>query len=352
VALARECDVAIVVAGQTNEWESEGYDRADMELPGDQAQLIERVALANPNTIVVLNTGSPVRMPWLEKVAAVIETWYLGQEAGHAIADVIFGEVNPSGKLTTTFPKRLADNPAFINYPGENGHVLYGEGIFVGYRYYDKKDVEPLFPFGFGLSYTTFEYHNLKLDRQNYTQGEQIRISFDLTNTGNQPGQEIVQVYVRDVKSSLMRPEKELKSFAKVMLQPGETRQVSFALNQEALAFFDDKRQAWVVEAGSFEVLIGASSRDIRLSETFEWTGEVCMPVGTQQVRLHIGLPIGQLVADEVGKAILMKHLGPMFEHPQFEMALGMTLEQLATFVPDYLTPDLLNQINEELSEK
>ena len=188
--------------------------------------------------------------------------WYPGQEGGNAIADVLFGDVNPSGKLPTTFPKRLQDNPAYINYPGENGKVYYGEGLFVGYRYYDKKDMAPLFPFGYGLSYTTFEYRNLVLDAT----GDAIRVSVDVQNTGNRAGKETVQVYVHDVKSRLVRPEKELKAFAQVALEPGETKTVTLALDEESLSYYDPAVKGWVAEAGEFDVLVGASSRDIRLT--------------------------------------------------------------------------------------
>jgi beta-glucosidase len=270
-ALAAKCDVAIVFAGLTDEWESEGFDRPDMGLPGDQAKLIEQVAAANPNTIVVLNVGSPLHMNWLDKIAAVVQAWYLGQESGNAIADVLFGDVNPSGKLPTTFPKRLQDNPAYLNYPGENGQVLYGEGLFIGYRYYDKKDVTPLFPFGYGLSYTTFAYHNLKLSKPKYAAGDTIQFSVDVENTGSRAGKEIVQVYVHDVQSRLMRPEKELKAFAKVALEPGETKTVIFTLDEEALSYYDPASKRWVVEAGEFQVLVGSSSRDIHLVESFDF---------------------------------------------------------------------------------
>ncbi len=272
VDLAARSDVAIVFVGLTGEWESEGFDRVDMGLPGDQARLIERVAAANPNTIVVVNAGSPVSMNWLDKAAAVVQAWYLGQETGNAVADVLFGDVNPSGKLPTTFPKRLQDNPAYINYPGENGQVYYGEGLFVGYRYYDKKDIAPLFPFGYGLSYTMFEYRHLILD----TTGDTIRVSVDVQNTGYRAGKEIVQVYVRDVQSRLVRPEKELKAFTKVALEPGETKTVTLTLDQEALSYYDPAVKRWVVEAGEFEVLVGSSSRDIRLVAKFnsDWTFE------------------------------------------------------------------------------
>jgi beta-glucosidase len=266
---AAEADVALVFIGTSDEWESEGFDRPDMELPGQQVELLNKVAAANPNTVVVLNTGSPISVPWLDEVAAVVEAWFPGQECGNAIADVLFGDVNPSGKLSQTWPVRLEDNPALVNYPGENGRVLYGEGLFVGYRYYDKKKIAPRFPFGYGLSYTTFEYANLKLDKDEYTLGETIHISVDVTNIGSMAGQEVVQLYVRDPGSSLVRPEKELEAFAKVALRPGETRTVTLELDERALSFYDDAQARWVAEAGEFKVKVGASSRDIRCKATF-----------------------------------------------------------------------------------
>ena len=274
VEMAAKSDVAIVFAGLTDEWESEGFDRPDMELPGDQAELIKQVAAANPNTIVVLNAGSPLHMNWLDDVAAVVQAWYLGQETGSAIADVLFGDVNPSGKLPTTFPRRLQDNPAYLNYPGENGQVLYGEGLFIGYRYYDKKGIAPLFPFGYGLSYTTFAYSNLKLSKPKYAAGDTVQFSVDVENTGSRAGKEIVQVYVRDVQSRLTRPEKELKAFAKVSLEPGATKTVTFTLDKETLSYYDPKSKRWVAEAGEFQVLVGSSSRDIHLVESFDFEDE------------------------------------------------------------------------------
>jgi beta-glucosidase len=242
-----------------------------MELPGQQVELLEAVADANPNTVVVLNTGSPISVRWLHKVAALVEAWFPGQECGNAIADVLYGDVNPSGRLSQTWPVRLQDNPAYLNYPGENGRVLYGEGLFVGYRYYDEKQISPRFPFGYGLSYTTFEYGNLQLESE-YTLGEPIAVSVDVTNTGPVAGQQVVQLYVRDEESSLVRPEKELKAFAKLSLQPGETQTVTFALDERALSFYDDAKADWAVEAGAYTVLVGASSRDIRCTSRFTLT--------------------------------------------------------------------------------
>ena len=180
---------------------------------------------------------------------------------------MLFGDVNPSGKLSQTFPKRLKDNPAYINYPGENGQVYYGEGMFVGYRYYDKKDIEPLFPFGYGLSYTTFAYESLTLDADEYGPGDEIQVSVNVKNTGPRAGKEIVQLYVRDVESSLARPEKELKTFAKVALEPGETKTVTFTLDRDAFSFYDPAKKQWVAEPGEFQILVGSSSRDIHLTE-------------------------------------------------------------------------------------
>lgn len=267
--LAAESDVSIVFVGFGGEWQSEGFDRPDMELPGRQNELIAAVAAANPATVVVLNTGSPISMPWLDKVASVVQAWYGGQECGNATADILFGDVVPSGKLPQTFPVRVEDNPAYLNFPGENGKVLYGEGIFVGYRYYDKKRIAPLFPFGFGLSYTTFSYSSLRLSASEISSADSLQISIDITNTGKVAGKEIAQLYLRDTQARLVRPEKELKGFAKVQLEPGETKTVTFTIEREALAYFDDRLHAWVCEAGDFEALVGASSADIRAQGTF-----------------------------------------------------------------------------------
>ncbi len=277
-ALAADSDVAIVCVGFGGEWQSEGFDRPNMDLPGKQDALVEQVAAANPRTIVVLNTGSPISMPWLDKVAAVVQAWYPGQECGNAIADVLFGDTNPSGKLPQTFPARLEDNPAYLNFPGENGKVYYGEGLFVGYRYYEKKKIAPLFPFGFGLSYTTFSYSSLSLSAQTIGPDETLQASIDITNTGQRAGKEIIQVYIRDKQASLGRPEKELKAFAKVQLEPGERKTVTLSLARDALAYYDDLAHEWVAEAGEFEVLVGASSQDIRATATFTLTATTGWP--------------------------------------------------------------------------
>jgi len=279
VQLAGQSDVALIFAGMSGEWDSEGFDRPDLELPSEQNALIQRVAAANSNTVVVLNTGSAVTMPWLNEVAAVLQVGYPGQEAGNAIADLLFGDVNPSGKLTQTYPARLEDTPSYLNFPGENGKVLYGERIFVGYRHYDTRKIEPLFPFGFGLSYTTFAYENLHLSAGTLGANETLSVSIDVINVGARQGQEVIQLYVRDRESRLIRPDKELKAFAKVALEPGERKTVTLLLTRESFAYFDDVAHQWVAEAGVFDLLVGSSSRDIRitaqveLTETQQWFG-------------------------------------------------------------------------------
>ncbi|OZJ01894.1 hypothetical protein BZG36_05039 [Bifiguratus adelaidae] len=278
VKVAEGTDVAVVVVGLNNEWETEGYDKTELELPGGQNELIEAVANVNKNTIVVVQCGSPVVMPWIDKVSGVIVAWYGGQETGHSIADVLFGKVNPSGRLTQTFPKRLEDNPAFDNYPGENGKVIYGEGLFIGYRYYQRRKVDVFLPFGFGLSYTTFDYGNIKLDNSELDPQAHITVSVDVTNTGSIAGKEVVQVYVHDNHPRLSRPLAELKGFSKVELAPGETRTVQITLDKHAVAFYDDKEAVWVAEAGEFELHIGSSSADIRgkvpftVTKSLSWT--------------------------------------------------------------------------------
>ncbi len=345
VKLAKKSDVVVLVASLNGEWETEGADRVDMKLPGAQNELIERVAKANKNTIVVLNVGSAVEMPWIEKVPAVLQLWYDSQEQGNALADILFGDETPSGKLPTTFPVRLEDNPAYINYPGENGKVRYGEGIFVGYRYYDKKKLAPLFPFGHGLSYTTFKYSNMRLSAKSLTPDQTIKVKVDVTNTGKVAGKEIVQVYVRDVRSTFARPEKELKAFEKVELQPKQTKTITFTLDREAFWYFDAVKNAWSTETGEFEILVGASSRDICLN------GIITLMPAPRASRLHTGLTIKTLFDDPNGRAVLSKHVGGFLLMADMSMAGDMTLEQIASNHPNFVSQELLGQIEKDLAE-
>jgi len=261
VALARKSDVAVIFAGLSNLFEGGAHDKADLILPGDQDRLIREVTKANPNTIVVLINGTPVAMPWINEVKAVIEAYYPGQEGGNAIANVLFGKVNPSGKLPETFPVRLEDNPSFGNFPGKDNMVNYEEGIYVGYRYYDTKKIKPLFAFGHGLSYTEFQYSDLQLQ---VFQNKLVAIC-NITNTGKVKGSEVTQLYVHDVESSIDRPEKELKGFKKISLLPGEKKPITFEVKKEDLSFYSEEKKKWIFEPGQFKVLVGSSSDDIRL---------------------------------------------------------------------------------------
>jgi len=350
-SLASRSDVALVFVGLNGDWETEGRDRSDIDLVGKQVELVEKVAASNPRTVVILQTGSPVTMPWLEKVSSVLEAWFPGQECGNAIADVLFGDVNPAGRLPVTFPVRLEDIPTYTNYPGENGRMRYGEGIFVGYRYYEKKGVAPLFPFGFGLSYTSFTYANLRLSAQSVSQEEKLSISVDVTNSGRREGQEVVQFYLRDPKASVMRPPKELKAFGKVMLRPGETSTVTVTLDREAFAYWDDARHAWVAEEGEYTIFVGGSSSDMKakaevsLAETaaFGYAG------GASSRRLSVESTIRELLADPSARAILERHLPTIGGNASLGMAMGFTLTQLAGMAPDQVSYEALTAIGVDL---
>lgn len=287
IEAAKNSDVAVIFAGLPDAFESEGYDRTHLNMPNCQNHLIDRICEVQKNVVVVLHNGSPICMPWLDKVNAVLEMYLAGQASGAAAVDLLTGNVNPSGKLAETFPCRLEDNPSFLNFPGSRNEVSYSEGVFIGYRYYDKKKLEVLFPFGYGLSYTTFEYSNLKLEvngkAQNITAAQAldtdtVTVSVDITNTGNTAGKEIVQLYIKNFIGMENRPEKELKDFAKVSLQPDETKTISFSLNYRSFAYFNETARDWFVESGLYHILIGASSRDIRLDAPIQVAGTKRLP--------------------------------------------------------------------------
>ena len=272
-AAAAAADAAVVFIGLTEVFESEGFDRKHLRLPRNHVALLEAVAEVQPRLAVVLSNGSPVEMPWLPLAPAVLEAYLGGQAGGAAAVDLLFGEVNPSGKLPETFPARLEDSPAFLHFPGTRDRVEYREGVFVGYRYHDAARVEPLFPFGHGLSYTSFAYSALTLDRATMEEDQVLGVSLKVKNVGPVAGQEVVQLYVRDEVAGAVRPEKELKGFEKVALAPGEEKVVRFALSRRAFAYWDIRTHAWTVEPGEFTILVGASSRDIRLSARVAMTG-------------------------------------------------------------------------------
>lgn len=291
---ARKADVAVLFVGLPERYESEGFDRTRMAIPESHRLLIERVADAQPNTVVVLMNGSPVEMPWIGRAKAVLEAYLGGQAVGGAVADLLFGVESPSGKLAETFPVKLSDNPSYLFFPGEGDRVEYREGLFVGYRYYDTKGVEPLFPFGHGLSYTRFEYDNLAVDKPRLRDDETVEVRLTVRNIGEFAGKETVQLYVRDVAASVVRPDKELKAFAKVELAPGEAKTVTFTLDKRAFAYWHAGLHDWYAESGEFELLVGSSSRDIRLRTTVEVESSVRPP----RPAVHRNTLIGDLLAD------------------------------------------------------
>jgi len=269
---ARKADVAVVFAGTPKGSESEGFDRTTIDLPDGQNQLIEAVAKVQPNIIVVLMNGSAVAMPWKDDVKGIVEAWLGGQAVGGAIADVLTGKVNPSGKLSETFPMRLEDVSSYLTFPGRDGHALYGERIFTGYRYFDDKGITPLFPFGYGLSYTTFAYSNMKLSSNSIKDHDSLAVQVTVKNTGKRMGKEVVQLYVHDQVAAVKRPEKELKGFAKAALEPGESKNIHFKLGFRDFAYYDTEISDWKVDTGKFDIMVGGSSDKLLLQETVEVT--------------------------------------------------------------------------------
>ena len=300
VANASKAKAAVIFAGLPDAFESEGFDRAHMGMPGCQNELIERVAAVQPNTIVVLHNGSPVEMPWADKVKGIVEAYLGGQAVGAATVDILFGKVNPSAKLPESFPYKLEDNPSYLYYLGEGDRVEYREGVFVGYRYYDTKKMEVRFPFGFGLSYTSYEYSNLKVSADHIKDTDVLEVSVDVTNTGGMAGKEVVQLYVSDVESTVIRPVKELKGFEKVELAPGETKTVTFTLDKRAFAYWNTQLHDWHVETGEFRILIGKSSRDIQLEAAVTVESTVKVPV-----HYTMDTTFGDLMKDEKAMQII-----------------------------------------------
>lgn len=313
VAAAQAAEVALLYIALPTYKESEGYDRTDLDLTAQQTALIKAVTAVQPRTVVILNNGSALAMSeWLDGAAAVLEAWMMGQAGGGAIADILFGAVNPSGKLAETFPLKLADTPAFINYPGGHGEVRYGEGLFIGYRYYDMKGQPVLFPFGHGLSYTTFEYGAPRVSAARFRDVDGVTVSVDVTNTGKVAGKEIVQVYVHDRAADLVRPVKELKGFAKVALQPGETRTVTIPLDFRAFAYYHPAYAQWITEDGAFDILVGASAADIRGTVTVELQSTLNLPS-----RLSRDSTLRDWLADRRGKVVIE----PVYQQMQAAIA-------------------------------
>jgi beta-glucosidase len=302
VAAAKEADVCVIFAGLPPAYESEGFDREHMRMPGGQNSLIEAVAAANPNIVVVLHNGSPVEMPWADKAGAILEAYLGGQAGGGAVADILFGAQNPCGKLNESFPLKLSDNPSYLSYFGEGDVAEYREGIFVGYRYYDAKEADVRFPFGHGLSYTTFAYSNLRLSADSIDDTETLTVKVDVTNTGRVAGKETVQLYVgaKDADDRLIRAPKELKGFEKLLLQPGETKTAEFTLNKRSFAYYNTQIHDWHVATGTYRIQAGSSSRELLAQADVTVYSTEAIPF-----KADVNTPIRDIMRMEGGEAFM-----------------------------------------------
>lgn len=342
VQAAREADSAVIFAGLPESFESEGYDRSHMDLPAEQNALIEAVCAVQPNTVVVLHNGSPVILPWRDKASAILEMYLGGQAVGEAAVDLIFGDNSPSGHLAETFPLRLEDTPCYLSFPGYDDVVSYDEGVFVGYRWYESRKMEVQFPFGHGLTYTEFELSNIELSSDDFDGTGTITVSAELKNIGNKDGKQVVQLYVAPPKELLaLRPAKELKGFEKVLLKAGETKKISFTLDERAFAYFSENKGDWAIKSGEYTIELGFSSRDIKAAkavsvkaaEEFVWTDWVTVK------RLN-ELGFGVSIAEAFSKlgSMLQGGSGGGDEHisetMMVEMLAGMPIHSMKSFIP------------------
>ena len=347
VELASEADHLLVFLGLPGEDESEGFDRTHIDLPANQLVLLHALAEVHDRLIVILANGGVVRVStWEDKVAAILECWLSGQAAGGAAVDLLLGVANPSGKLAETIPVRLQDNSSYLNFPGEEGVVRYGEGIFIGYRAYDKLIQHVSYPFGFGLSYTTFRIDDINVSITGSVAGGDLAatVTASVTNTGQRAGAEVVQVYVGDVEASVARPLRELKGFVKVHLEPGETRQVSCDLDERAFAFWSRRLQQWVVESGEFLIAVGSSSRDLVATEAITIDApRLSLPLGPDST-LH------EWLDDDRGRELLTKRDIRLLQDPELIKVIGtMPMHTLAAFQGMALSHEELNELVAEL---
>ncbi len=329
---AKAADKVVLFIGLTDLFESEGFDRKHLGIPENHIKLLKEILSVNPETIVVLSNGAPVEMPWIQNVSAVLESYLGGQGWGHAITQIIFGKKTPSGKLPETFAKRLEDYPSYINFPGDENTVMYNEGVFVGYRGFEAKNQSVLFPFGHGLSYTSFEYSNMTLSSSKITEDENMTVTVSVKNTGLYEGKEIVQLYITDEKSSVLRPKKELKGFEKVKLEPEESKTVTFKLDRRSFAFWHPTLGGWRVESGTFTVHVGSSSADIRLSKSFtvkaaHWT-DVTYDRGTRLAQLKDHPVVGNYISG------LIKKMTVSFGDSDPETPEGMMMTAMVQEMP------------------
>ena len=351
IELAKSSEVAVIFAGLPDSSESEFYDRTHMKLPNCQNELIKQVAAVQPNTVVVLHNGSPVEMPWVDEVPAILEMYLGGQAVGEATVDLLFGVVNPSGKLAETFPIRLEDNPSYLSYKVVDNKIYYDEKVFVGYRYYDTKEIPVLFPFGHGCSYTTFEYSHLVVNQDHIRDDESLIVSVDITNTGKVFGKEVVQLYVQDLTQTAIRPVKELRQFEKVALQPGETQTVSFTLTKRDFAYYHTEISDWYVPTGQYRILIAKSSRDIKLEETITVTSTIDLPF-----KVTWNTTFNELVSHPQLRPVIYELLGVIGEEnvdkeAQLEMVKEIPLRALRSFqgVDNTTIESLITTLNQLL---
>lgn len=367
VEMAAQADAAVIFAGIPESDETEGCDRDSLSMPENQNRLIFEVAKVQKNTVVVLHGGAPVELPWIDKVSSVLCMYLAGNGVGRAEKALLFGEANPSGKLAETWPVKVEDNPSWLNFPGEDGIVEYHEGVFIGYRYYDKKKMDVLFPFGHGLSYTTFEYSDLKFDRTDLTDRDSLAVTCKVKNTGTCTGSEVVQLYTGMEGSAVCRPVRELKGFAKVTLEPGEEKEVCFTLESRAFAYYEPKIHNWFTESGTVRIEMGSSDRDIRLSGTVQMHSAMELPY--QYTKYST---IGDLFRTRKGKKIFARiietlgqkmpgaaeqetektekedALGAGSEKAKQQMMMEMPLNSLVTY--GVVREDLLEKWLEELT--
>ena len=348
---AKTSDVALIFSGLPGAYESEGYDRNHLSMPESHNRLITEVCQAQPNTIVILHNGSAVAMPWLDGPKAILEVGLGGQAAGGAIVDVSSGTVNPSGKLAETFPVRIQDTPAYLNYPGEANKVYYGERLFVGYRYYDIKEIKPVFPFGYGLSYTTFDYTNQRLNKTELKMGETLDVTVTVQNTGARAGKEIIQLYIQPLTSQFSRPYKELKAFAKVALEAGESKDIRLTLEDRDFQIYDDERQTWRIDGGDYNILIGSSSETIMLREHVT-VHEDPRTMASQFNRMS---PVKQFLQHSETRELLAKtfaetHGAALFQGDD-EMFTSMPIAKLVVLgvLSDHQVDTLIEQANQAL---
>lgn len=365
VKAAQEAEIAVVFAGLPDTFESEGYDRKHMNLPDCQNTLIERIASVQKNVVVVLHNGSPVRMPWKEQVKGILEAYLGGEAVGKAVVDLLFGKANPCGRLAETFPERLEDTPCYLTYGKGKDTALYQEGVFVGYRYYTSRNVKAAYPFGYGLSYTTFAYENLTVDKKEMDDTEILKVSVNVKNTGNRSGKEVVQLYVEAPEGEVARPVRELRGFDKIMLEPGEEKTVTFELDMRAFAYWNTQIHDWFVQDGIYRILIGRNAEEMLLEEVVTVHGTKAVP------RIYsMNTCMGELMRDPHAQAVMGPFLQGMQNTSAQKMADAqkndtsgavndemlnammedMPIRQLISFVPD-LKREMLEQLLAALNQ-